>query len=74
MKFKLEMTRSWYCEKYGKDYEHLGFTKEYFKNKYEPGNDLFIEFSSLEELVKFAKDHDIIFNGETIEIYNDYRE
>lgn len=70
------MTRSWYeQDKYGLNgYEDLGFTENYFKNKYEPGNELYIEFNTLEELVEFAKKHEIVFNGETVEIYNYYRE
>lgn len=78
MKFNLRTSGVFYqnsdtvsrLEKLGFEFEPSDY-KEFIITDKRPE----IEFSSLEELISFANEHgEIIVMGDTIEIYNDYRE
>lgn len=78
MKFNLRTSGVFYqnsdtvsrLEKLGFEFEPSDY-KEFIITDKRPE----IEFSSLEELVSFANEHgEIIVMGDTIEIYDDYRE
>lgn len=82
MKFKLETAGCLYKKEDKEKLEKLGFIFDSGENSWEGyryrkkrGVVVEIEISSMEELVDFVREHgDIVFSGNTIEIYDDYRE
>lgn len=81
MKFKLSMTQFFFSDgEEMKEYKKLGLRFKKYKDfppfthritDYEPT----IEINTIHELVEFTKRHgQVVFNCDSIEIYNDHRE
>jgi hypothetical protein len=82
MKFPITQNKYWYSNESKEKLEKLGFTFEQTTERYKNFGEWqvtdckpTIEISTIEELIEFTKEYgEIVFNGKTIEIYNDYRE
>lgn len=81
MKFQLKTAGYFYTEAQAAELQKIGFTFEPhtgIRKKHEfakQDSDIEIEFTTLDELVRFAhKWGDLVITEDTIEIYDNYRE
>ena len=87
MIFRLDTSKSFYCDDEKDKLEPLGFSFEFVKNEYLSGGDWYknntvhteptVEINSLDELIEFSKKYGqliICADDNSIEIYDGYRE